>query len=212
MGKLQEGNLFLAQLTEKSVCDLPLNTKIGLSKTGVKSSFSDKSKFNLNKSDRRTYVRRNSSEAWNPCCIQQTIKHGGGGVMVWGAFTFLELSTLLSISHRLDVQGYIQLLKDNLSPFLKEFPPGERVFQQENALIHIAKATSSLLVFLKISSTQLEEILTLLHYTLFYTHAYVYVLVAFGPVQISTDSCAEISKVRTGNCSFQETVDIVSCF
>ena len=32
-------NLFLVQLTEKSVCNLPLNTKIGRSKTGVKSSF-----------------------------------------------------------------------------------------------------------------------------------------------------------------------------
>ena len=66
--------------------------------------------------------------------------------MVWGAFTFLKLSTLPRISHRLDEQGYIQLLKDNLLPFLKEFPPGKRVFQQDNAPIHTAKATSSFLV------------------------------------------------------------------
>ena len=31
-------------------------------------------------------------------------------------------------------------------PFLKEFPPGKRVFQQDNAPIHTAKATSSFLV------------------------------------------------------------------
>ena len=90
---------------------------------------SDESKFNLYKNDGCTYVRRNSSEALNPCCIQQIVKHGGGSVMVWGAFTFLKLSTLPRISHCLDAQGYIQLLKDNLLPFLKEFPPGKRVFQ-----------------------------------------------------------------------------------
>ena len=66
--------------------------------------------------------------------------------MVWGVFTFLKLSTLPRISHRLDAQGYIQLLKDSLLPFLKEFPSRERVFQQDNAPIHSAKATSSFLV------------------------------------------------------------------
>ena len=39
--------------------------------------------------------------------------------MVWGAFTLLKLLNLPRISYRLDAQGYIQLLKDNLLPFLK---------------------------------------------------------------------------------------------
>ena len=38
-GRIAKWKPFLAQLTEKRVCNLPLNTKIGRSKTGVKSSY-----------------------------------------------------------------------------------------------------------------------------------------------------------------------------
>ena len=146
-GRIAVREPFLSAANRKNRLQFALENKDGTVEDWGKIIFSDESKFNLYKSDGHTYVRRNSSKTLNPCCIQQTVsKHGGGSVMVWGAFTFLKLSTLPRISHRLDAQGYIQLLKDNLLPFLKEFPPGERVFQQDNAPIHTAKAMVSFLV------------------------------------------------------------------
>ena len=58
--------------------------------------------------------------------------------MVLGACTFLKLSTIPRISHHPVIEGYIQLLKDNLLPFLS--------LPANNAPIHTAKATSSFLV------------------------------------------------------------------
>ena len=45
--------------------------------------WSDESKFNIFKSDGRTYIRRTKSEEFNEDCVISTIKHGGGSVMVW---------------------------------------------------------------------------------------------------------------------------------
>ena len=104
--------------------------------------FSDESKFQLYKSNGRTYVRRSVGEALDPKCVQQTVKHGGGNVMVWGAFTFLGVSELSRISHRMKAADYVQLLENSLLPFLHRFPEGEKIFQHDNAPIHTAKQTS----------------------------------------------------------------------
>ena len=102
-----------------------LNRKRGLqfalqrrnwSKIGPKSS----SRMNLNSSSTRVMVERTcggvGGETLNPKCVQQTIKHGGGHFMVWG--TFLVVSELSRISHRMKVADYVQLLENSLLPFL----------------------------------------------------------------------------------------------
>ena len=62
--------------------------------------------------------------------------------MVWGAFTFLGVSELSRISHRMKAADYVQLLENSLLPFLHHFPEGEKIFQHDNAPIHTAKQTS----------------------------------------------------------------------
>ena len=47
--------------------------------------FSDESKFCLDRSDGRVYVRRMVGEELKKDCVQSTVKHGGGGIMVWDA-------------------------------------------------------------------------------------------------------------------------------
>ena len=106
-GRIARRKPFLSAANRKKHLQFALEHKDWTVEDWGKIIFSDESKFNLYKSDGRTYVRRSSSEALNPCCIQQTVKHGGGSGMVWGAFTFLKLSTLPRISHHLDAQGYI---------------------------------------------------------------------------------------------------------
>ena len=47
--------------------------------------FSDKSKFEIFGNKRRLFVRRFEGERFKKYCLQPTVKHGGGSVMVWGA-------------------------------------------------------------------------------------------------------------------------------
>ena len=44
--------------------------------------FSDEPRFLLHRSDERVYVRRMAGEEFMEDCIQATVKHGGGGIMV----------------------------------------------------------------------------------------------------------------------------------
>ena len=88
--------------------------------------FSNESKFQLYKSNGQTYMQRSVGETLDPKCDQQTVKHGGGNVMVWGAFTFLGVSELSRISHWMKVADYVQLLENSLLPFLHRFPEGEK--------------------------------------------------------------------------------------
>ena len=49
--------------------------------------FSDESRFLIHRSDGRAYVRRMVGEALNMNCVQSTVKHGGGGIMVLGCIS-----------------------------------------------------------------------------------------------------------------------------
>ena len=49
--------------------------------------WSDESKFNLFGSDGRAYVRRRVGEDFLPECVDQTVKFGGGNVIMWGCIT-----------------------------------------------------------------------------------------------------------------------------
>ena len=46
---------------------------------------SDESKFEIFGSNCRVFVRRIVGERMISTCMVPTVKHGGGGVMVWGA-------------------------------------------------------------------------------------------------------------------------------
>ena len=50
--------------------------------------WSDESQFTLFQSDDRTRVWRLTKEKYDVNCVVPTVKHGGGGVMVWGCFTW----------------------------------------------------------------------------------------------------------------------------
>ena len=59
--------------------------------------WSDESKFEIFGSNHRVFVRRRKGERMDSTCLVPTVKHGGGGVMVWGAL----LVTLLGIYSKL---------------------------------------------------------------------------------------------------------------
>lgn len=73
-----------------------------------------------------------------------TVKHGGGGVMVRGCFCGTGLGPLVLVEGKLDRFGYIQLLEENLLPWIqRKFNHCRYFFQQDNAPVHIAKDTKA---------------------------------------------------------------------
>jgi len=72
-------------------------------------------------------------------CLVPTIKHGGGGIIMWGCFSWHGLGPLVRIDGRVNSENYIQeILGYHVVPFLERFEEeiGEYLFQQDNAPIH----------------------------------------------------------------------------
>ena len=77
--------------------------------------WSDESKFNLFGSDGRVYVRRRAGEDFLPECIQQTVKFGGGNVMMWGCVSGEVVGPLVRVEWRLNGDSYLHLLSRQLA-------------------------------------------------------------------------------------------------
>lgn len=102
--------------------------------------WSDESKFNLCYSDGIRYVRRPVNTRFNPRYTIGTFKHGGGNIMVWGAFSYFGVGPLYWIKERMDTVKYRQILLDIMLPYATENMPESWVFQQDNDPKHTARA------------------------------------------------------------------------
>lgn len=58
-----------------------------------KGIFSDECRFLLFRSDGCSYVRQGTGEEFREDCLKATVKHGGGGIVVWGVSTHEVLDT-----------------------------------------------------------------------------------------------------------------------
>src|SRR5688572_29993593 len=105
--------------------------------------WSDESRFTLFKSDGKTRVWRLPKEKYDIDCVVPTVKYGGGGVMVWGCFTWESLGPLVRAEGTINSQKYIDILNNNLIPFMEglEEEVVEYEFQQDNATVHTSKLT-----------------------------------------------------------------------
>ena len=84
--------------------------------------WSDESRFTLFRNDGRTRVWRQQKERYDIDCIVPTVKHGGGGVMVWGCFTWDCLGPLIRLEGAINSQRYIEeVLESHLVPFMERF-------------------------------------------------------------------------------------------
>jgi len=77
--------------------------------------WSDESRFCLF-SDGPQRVWRENGKRFNLENLVPTVKHGGGGVMVWGCFCGTGLGPLVLVEGKLNRFGYIQILENNLPP------------------------------------------------------------------------------------------------
>uniref|UniRef100_A0A8C7TKJ0 Uncharacterized protein n=1 Tax=Oncorhynchus mykiss TaxID=8022 RepID=A0A8C7TKJ0_ONCMY len=54
-------------------------------------------------------------ESMDPCCLVSTVQAGGGGVMVWGMFSWQTLGSLIPIDTSLYATAHLNMLAENLA-------------------------------------------------------------------------------------------------
>lgn len=101
--------------------------------------WSDESRYTLFQSDGRAWVWRMPGERLLPECIVPTLKFGGGGVLVWGCFSWYGLGPLHVVSGKLNADAYMNILDNQVIPTLWQFyGMDECYFQDDNAPCHVA--------------------------------------------------------------------------
>ena len=97
--------------------------------------FSDEKRFSLDGPDMlASYWRdRRGGYRWQPRRQQ-----GGGGLMVWGCFSYRGKGKLVVVENNMDAKRYTDVLEESLLPFLEELNPEGATFQQDGASSHRA--------------------------------------------------------------------------
>ncbi len=92
-------------------------------------AWSDESRFH---SDGRVRIWRKEHESMDPSCLVSTVQAGGGGggVMVWGIFSWHTLGPLVPIEHRLNATAFLSIVADHVHLFM-------------TTVYHLLMATSS---------------------------------------------------------------------
>lgn len=102
--------------------------------------WSDESRYEVFGGDGRRYVWRGIKERYNPKCLIPTFKSGQESVMVWGCFTKDKLGPLVRLEGRITANVYIEMLENNLIPFINDLEDRTSyTFQEDNAPIHTAR-------------------------------------------------------------------------
>ena len=96
---------------------------------------SDELRFTLFRSDGRVWV-------WQlPVCIVSTRKFGGGGVMVWGCFSYWGVGPLMVVCGTMNSQGYCTILNNEMLPTLWCFYGMDPCYVQDNNVrFHVSEA------------------------------------------------------------------------
>ncbi len=95
-------------------------------------TWSDESRFLLLYSDGRVRIWRKEHESMDPSCLVSMVR-AGGGVMVWGIFSWHTLGPLVPFEHRLNATAYLSIVADHVHPFMTTvYPSSDGYFQQDN--------------------------------------------------------------------------------
>lgn len=103
--------------------------------------WSDETKVNRFQSDGIQYCWKRPNETIQRNHVKQTVKHGGGNIMVWGCFTWWASAPLVKIDGIMNKEYYLSILQNNLPDFIDKcaYPETEVIFQQDGDPKHTAK-------------------------------------------------------------------------
>jgi hypothetical protein len=102
--------------------------------------WTDESRFQLFHSDGRVWTWRKVGYRFHTNHLIPTVKHGGGGVMVWSCFNWNGLGPLVIIDGIMDSKKYIALLEEMKGKMAQLFGNLDGlIYQQDNAPCHKAK-------------------------------------------------------------------------
>ena len=80
--------------------------------------WSDESRFTLFENDGPNRVWRENGTRFDIENLTPTVKHVGGGIMVWGCFSGKGLGPLVKVDGKMNRFGYIDILEKNLLSFI----------------------------------------------------------------------------------------------
>jgi transposase len=102
--------------------------------------WTDESPFKFFGTNRKQIVRRKANEEIRPDTVTKTVKHGGGGIMVWGCFAGNKIGKLHRIRGIMDQHVYHSILQHVGMPSAHQlFPRGGFVWQEDNDPKHTSR-------------------------------------------------------------------------
>ena len=103
--------------------------------------FSDKTKINRFNSDGRSWAWFRDAQELETRTVQQTPKHGGGGVMVWGCIMWDGVGYMCKIDGNMDQHLYKSILEDDLMESIDFYHLNKSkiIFQHDNDPKHTSK-------------------------------------------------------------------------
>ena len=105
---------------------------------------SNETKINLLGSHGVQHVWREPGQDYHSECIVQTVRHGGGSVVIWGCMSAKGVGEMTFIDGTMNACGYTQILADKMTPNLQKL--GRRgIFQHDDNPEHTAKTTQEFL-------------------------------------------------------------------
>ena len=113
--------------------------------------WSDETKINRFNSDGRVWSWIRDGQALEERHIKQTVKHGGGNVMVWSCISAAGVGWLCKIEPPMDQHLYLEILKDELQKSMEhaanecQMELNQMVFQHDNDPKHTAKTVQQYL-------------------------------------------------------------------
>jgi transposase len=104
--------------------------------------WSDETKINRFCSDGRSWSWIRDGESLQPHHVKQTVKYGGGSIMIWGCMTYHGVGYMCKIDGIMNQHIYKEILEDELLNTIDwyDMEIEDIIFQQDNDPKHTAKS------------------------------------------------------------------------